>query len=360
MANETGRIGGSRAGAATQRFNGPGRVAAVREQRPGQPTRHAKPSLLMPLLVALAFAWAQSGCAWGAEGLVVEQARLGNVFLSDERVQIPVRSAGDRIDWRVEDFFGTEIAHGSLPLVAKRAVIEPKLERKGYFEVHLEASENGAVLAAGETAFAVIAPPAEIPAEESPFGVMTHFAQGWDRAIFPLIAKAGIKHIRDEQYWAMVEPEPGGFVFPQAYTAYMAEAFSHGIEPLIVMSFANDHYDDGLTPYTDAGRAGYARYGQAILDRYGDQIRVLEIWNEYNGSFADGPAAEDRPLHYTKMLEQAYRQIKSVRPDVRVLGGAAVLIPLPYLREVFRLGGLQHMDAVAVHPYRGKPEGVER
>jgi Glycosyl hydrolase catalytic core len=314
----------------------------------------------LPVLpvVALAFVWAPSGCAWGAEGLVVEQARPGNVFSSNEVVQIPVRSAGDRIDWWVEDFFGTEIANGSLPLVMGRAIIEPKLEQKGYFEVHLEARESGARLAADETAFAVIAPPGETRSEQSPFGVMTHFAQGWDRDIFPLIAMAGIKHIRDEQYWNTVEPEPGRFVFPQGYTAYMAEARSYGIEPLIVMSFANDHYDGGLTPYTDAGREGYARYGKAILDQYGDQIRALEVWNEYNGSFATGPVTADRPLHYTKMLEQAYRQIKSVRPYIKVLGGASVSIPLPYLREIFRLGGLHYMDGVVVHTY-GEPEGVE-
>ena len=162
---------------------------------------------------------------------------------------------------------------------------------------------------------------------------MTHFAQGWDRDIFPLIAEAGIKHIRDEQYWDKVEPEPGRFVFPQAYTTYMAEALSHDIQPLIIMSFANANYDEGLTPYTDGGREGYARYGKAILDQYGDDIRTLEVWNEYNGSFAQGPAAEDRAMHYTKMLEQAYLQIKSVRPDVKVLGGAAVHIALPYLRR---------------------------
>ena len=324
------------------------------------PTRAASLRLRVAASVALIFAWSTGGCAWANESLVVEQARLGNVFLSNEVVQIPVRGTADRINWRIEDFFGREVAEGTTALAHGYAVIEPDVGRKGYFEVRLEATDGDGPIATAETAFAVIAPPRDVRPEETPFGVMTHFAQGWDRDIIPLIAKAGIRHIRDEQDWDTVEPEPGRFAFPQAYTAYMAEARSHGIEPLIVMSFANDHYDDGLTPYTDAGREGYARYGEAILDQYGDQLRALEIWNEYNGSFASGPATEDRPLHYAKMLEQAYRQIKSVRPDVEVLGGAAVLIPLPYLREVFRLGGLEHMDAVVVHPYRGSPEGVER
>jgi hypothetical protein len=312
-------------------------------------------------VVVVVFLRALSGCAWGAEGLVVEQARLGNVFSPDELVQIPVRGAGDRVEWRVEDFFGATVAEGTAALSGGgRAVIEPEIGRNGYFEVRLEAVDGGASIATAETAFAVVPPPRDATPEQTPFGVMTHFAQGWDRDIIPLIARAGIRHIRDEQYWDTVEPEPGRFEFPPDFTAYMTAVRYHGIEPLIIMSFANDHYDDGLTPHTDDGREGYARYGQAILDQYGDDIRTLEVWNEYNGSFAKGPAAKDRPSHYTRMLEQAYRQIKTARPDVKVLGGAAVLIPLPYLEEIFRLGGLDHMDGVVVHPYGGSPESADR
>jgi Glycosyl hydrolase catalytic core len=337
-----------------------GSVEVARIAGLGQPARGAETALPAIGLVVFVSVLTLGSCAWGAEGLVIEQARLGNVFMADEVVQIPVRSAGERVDWRVEDFFGTTVAEGTAALSRGRAVIEPDVGQNGYFEVRLEAKDGQGTITQAETSFAVIAPPPDVSPNETPFGVMTHFAQGWDRDLIPLIAKAGIRHIRDEQYWNKAEPEPGRFEFQQAYQAYMAEAVSHGIEPLIIMSFANDHYDDGLTPYTDAGREGYARYGKEILDQYGADIRALEIWNEYNGSFAKGPAAKDRPLHYAKMLEEAYRQIKAVRPDVKVLGGAAVLIPLPYLEEVFRLGGLDHMDGVVVHPYRGQPEGVER
>jgi len=329
------------------------------DRRLERPSRSAGRLPALPVAVLL-LVCGLVGCAWGAEGLVVEQARPGNIFLSDESVQIPVRSAGDRVDWRIEDFFGTTVAEGKVALSGGHGVIEPGVGWNGYFEVELEAIQGDTAIAQAETAFAIITPFEAEQLAESPFGVMTHFAQGWDRDIIPLIAKAGIGHIRDEQYWNRVEQEPGRYVFPHAFTAYMAEARSHGIEPLIVMSFGNANYDDGLTPYTDGGREGYARYGKAILDQYGDEVRVLEVWNEYNGSFAEGPAADDRAVHYTKMLEEAYKQIKADRPDVRVFGGASVHIALPYLRDVFRLGGLDYMDGVVVHPYRGDPEGIER
>jgi hypothetical protein len=40
-------------------------------------------------------------------------------------------------------------------------------------------------------------------------------------------------------------------------------------------------------------------------------------------------------------------------------GCACVLIPTGYLEGIFKHGGLDYMDAVVLHPYRGMPEGVE-
>ena len=132
-----------------------------------------------------------------------------------------------------------------------------------------------------------------------------------------------------------------------------------GIDPLLVMTFGNPLYDGGKAPATPAGREAYARYGEELLKHYGSQIRWLEVWNEYNGTWCGGEAEKDRPKYYAEMIKAAYPKIKALRPDVKVLGFAAVVIPLPYLEGIFKHGGLQAMDAVVIHPYRGQPEGVE-
>lgn len=314
-------------------------------------------TLILPLALLVQCRFAAAG---ESPTLAIEQARLGNVFLSTEAVRIPVRSSGSRIAWTITDFFGSRVADGVTAVRGGRAVIEPSLGRNGYFEITLAAERAGKTIGETQTTFAVIPPSEPMEPEASSFGVMTHFAQGWNTDIIPLIAKAGIRHVRDEQYWKSVEREPAEYVFSEKYTGYMDALADQGIEPLIVMSFANELYDKGQTPHTKAGREGYAKYGRAILDRYGDQIRTLEIWNEYNGSFAEGPATKDRPRYYARMLKQAYQEIKSVRPDVRVLGGAVVKVPLPYLERLFQEGALNYMDAVAIHPYRKQPEGIEQ
>jgi len=202
--------------------------------------------------------------------------------------------------------------------------------------------------------------PAE-PAAEPVLGVMTHFAQGWEPELAGRVAEAGIRSVRDELYWQEVEPLRGHYVFPGLYQRYMAELRRRGISPLIELTFANKNYDGGMTPYTEEGFQGYARYGVALLRHYGTQIGAVELWNEYNGTFCSGPALADRAATYTRMIRVAYRALKAERPDIIVAGGATAGVPLPYFEHLFAQGALDSMDAVSVHPYRysSVPEGLE-
>jgi len=91
---------------------------------------------------------------------------------------------------------------------------------------------------------------AETPLE-SRIGVMTHFAQGWSPDWAWVAAIRSISTVRDELYWNTVEPRKGVYVFPREYDSYMDTLRIAGISPLIVLSFENNNYDDGLTPYSD-------------------------------------------------------------------------------------------------------------
>ncbi len=206
-------------------------------------------------------------------------------------------------------------------------------------------------------------PPAAnaVPTPDLRFGVQTHFAQGWPASWASVAAADQIPAVRDELYWNIVESSQGVYQFPAAYDDYMAALRQNNLSPLIELDFANPNYDGGQTPYTASGIAGYADYGKAVLSHYGSQIPAVEIWNEYNGSFASGPATEDEPGTYTRMLEQAYSQIKALRPDVTVVGGATAGIPLAYWQQLIQDGALGSMDALSIHPYRYNmpPEGIE-
>ncbi len=210
-------------------------------------------------------------------------------------------------------------------------------------------------------ALLLLAAPAQADRAVFRFGAQAHFGQGWSLGVLPRLSGGGITELRDELYWQVVEPAPGSFSFPANYDNYMAALRSAGIEPLITLSFENLAYDDGQTPYTPSGLAGYARYATEVLRRYGDQVPAVEIWNEYNGSFAKGPATADRAGNYLKMLQAAYPAVKSTRRDALVVGGATAGVPLPYFEKLFAAGALNSLDVISVHPYRtaSPPEGIE-
>ena len=194
------------------------------------------------------------------------------------------------------------------------------------------------------------------------FGVMTHFAHGWDPKWVCSVGQTSILDVRDELYWQTVERERGRFSFPLEYDLYMGKLKRNHIEPLIVLSFENKNYDDGATPFTDDGIVAYTRYALEVLRHYGDQIKAVEVWNEYNGTFCKGPATQDRAGTYLRMLRAVYTAIKHERPDVLVVGGGTSGIPLPYWESLLSGGGLDFMDALSVHPYRyeSAPEGLEQ
>lgn len=284
--------------------------------------------------------------------------QASNVFLSGEEATIPFESAAEVVDFRVTDFWGKDVASVTVRPARGLGVLHAPAQ-DGYFLVRARAMRAGGVLAERYTSYAVVPPHRTPDPDSSPWGVATHFAQGMNPGIIPTLKRAGIGMIRDEMYWEEVETERGRYAFKDQFARYMDAAREAGIAPLLLMTFANRLYDEGKTPWTDGGCDAFGEYGRAILDRFGDQVRWLEVWNEYNGTWCEGPAASDRPKSYVKLLRNAYAKIKAKEPRVAVLGGAAVLLPLPYFEGIFRNGGLELMDGIVIHPYRARPEGVD-
>lgn len=325
--------------------------------------RHKGRKQRCPVGIALTLLWATVHAAVAADTLTLGQAQLGNVFTSAEAVQIPVASTGTSVSWTVTDFFGVVTNGGPLVLDAQgHGTILPAPGRLGYFALHVTAARGRNPVASADSTFAVLAPTSLQIRSDSPFGVCTHFAQGWNTDVLALVSRAGIAHFRDEQYWQFVEPaltSPPTYVFPASYQAYMDAATALGLSPSLELDFANSNYDGGHTPYTVVGNAGYAGYGAALVNHYGAAVHSVQVWNEYNGSYCEGPAAANRTASYAAMLKAAYQAVKQASPTTTVVGGACVPLPLPWFEDLFAAGALDYMDVVDVHPYVDPPEGLE-
>jgi len=165
-------------------------------------------------------------------------------------------------DWQGRRQWQLELKPG------KGTVTVPELP-PGYYEIVLGQGETGQ-----RRALAVLPQPER---RSTTFGVMTHFAQGWNTDIVPAITRVGIGTVRDEQYWKSIEPRPGEYVTPEPYARYLGSLREHGIEPLQVLSFANPHYDQGQTPFSPTGRAAFAAYGRELVRRHGGALRAVEV-----------------------------------------------------------------------------------
>jgi hypothetical protein len=289
-----------------------------------------------------------------ADKIALEVPRLGHVYAPGERVSVSVAGAAKEVTWTLTDMFGESVRAGTTTIRAGQGAIVTAPGRTGWFK--LTARDDAGGTAA--TCFVVIEPPrAAAPTDR--FAVMTHFAQGWDLDILPLVARAGIGQVRDELYWQEVERTKGRFALPDAYARYLGALAEQRLKLLLVLSFANTLYDEGNTPYTVTGRAAFAAYAEYVVKMAGGRLSGVEVWNEFNGSFCKGPCEKDRPASYAALLAATYPVLKRAAPALPVGGGAAVLVPDPWFRALFDQGVLANLDAVAIHPYRAEPEGVE-
>lgn len=281
--------------------------------------------------------------------------QIGNIFLTGEPVRIGLASNGT---WQLRNLAGEVVQGGRHQGPGVLRLNFPAGER-GYYQLRFTDAATGR---RASTTLAVLEPFDLSAVSDSPFGVCTHFGQlqGSDMdldarpkespAAVPLLSRGGFKTHRDELTWKRTEPVRGACIFPHAHGRYMTACASHDVGSLIILNYNNRHYDGGNTPHTDDGLNGFANYARQIVRRYGAQLRAVEVWNEFNGTFSKGPAAK-RPESYFRLLERTYRAVKAERPCLTVVAPAAVTLPFGWLERLFSLGALEFLDAVSVHPY---------
>ncbi|MBB6673447.1 OmpL47-type beta-barrel domain-containing protein [Cohnella nanjingensis] len=293
--------------------------------------------------------------------LSVSDSVYNNTFFENEPVAFQVSTQADTLAWSVTDFWNRPVASGSQPVTGSPLTLALPRLPKGYFTLSVSAYVDDQLLKQQSKAFAVLSNdnPA-IAAADSPFGMGTHI--GWTAAstkpnFVELLKRAGVKNVRDEVPWSGMEQQKGVYQVVPMRDQYIRLLNQEGIHPLIILDYTNPFYDNNGLPYTEEGIQGYANYGNELANRYGDLIPVLEVYNEYN-SKADGT-----PSKYYNMLKKTYETIKSGHPNTKIIGPAPSYVDIMnWLENLYRLGGLNHLDAVSFHPYNfpSPPEGLEQ
>lgn len=188
------------------------------------------------------------------------------------------------------------------------------------------------------------------PVVPLPFGVNIHFTQAPEREL-NLLAEGGFRFVRMDFTWSEIEKQKGVYDFSR-YDVLVRDMTARGIRILFILDYGNPLYDEGKAPYTDEGRAAFARFTEAGVKRYAGKGILWEIWNEPNIFFwQPKPNVED----YAKLAHLVIDTIRRVAPGEFIVAPASSGFPWDFMETLGQRGVLAKLDAVTVHPYRQQP-----
>ena len=245
---------------------------------------------------------------------------------------------------RIENFWGE--AQGEMAIKAGQREFSLPMPPVGHYRMRL--TDGGRQVAYSEFSIVGKEPP---PAAryDSPYGIHPHLSQFWPEESITLLRAAGLSWMRDSIAWAHVEQQKDRLDYTVLPAATISSASSY-TNVLAVLAFGSIFHDNNSAPNSPEGFAAWRRYVRETV-KHLPKVRRFEVWNEFNSGFFtyDTPTT---PENYLKLLRAAHEEIKAVRPDAQVVGGAIVPLPWDWIESLLKLGALQYMDALSVHPYR--------
>jgi polysaccharide biosynthesis protein PslG len=197
-------------------------------------------------------------------------------------------------------------------------------------------------------------PPPPMPELPNGLGVNIHFTDP-KAGEMKMIADAGFRWIRMDFAWSTIERQKGQYDF-SAYDRLIKALEEYHIRAIFILDYSNRMYDNGQSPNSDDGRAGFAKWAAASVGHFKGHGILWEMYNEPNISFwKPKPNVED----YAKLALAVGKAIRGAEPKEVYIGPASSTIKMDFLEACFKAGCLEYWSAVSVHPYRQKdPETV--
>jgi len=80
--------------------------------------------------------------------------------------------------------------------------------------------------------------------------------------------------VRMDFVWSAIEYSKGRYDF-SAYDRLLHALDPYKVRPLFIFDYANDFYDGGLSPHTEAGRAAMAKWAAASVTHFSCSISTV-------------------------------------------------------------------------------------
>jgi len=195
---------------------------------------------------------------------------------------------------------------------------------------------------------------------------------------------AGVQTLRLNFNWRVIEVAPNAYDW-SLYDRYVLDAAQHNMTLLPVLFDAPDFYSTkparrpkrGFYPPRD--NADMARFAQAAVQRYGPNgslwarnptvpphpITSWQIWNEPNLNVYWNPKSNAQ--QYLAMLQTVGAAIKAVDPTAEIVTAGlpdsflkTAIRLQPYLKGLYKNGGTNAFDTVAINSYAVSPKYLNK
>jgi polysaccharide biosynthesis protein PslG len=281
------------------------------------------------------------------------------VRVEGESIEIPVavgalpEDAGGEVlvELTLTDLDGGKETYQS-PAKPGKAVAVRVAPPNGWYAVSARLKSGGKFI--GEVESSIVVLP-DLPVDRSdaaalrnPFGVCVHFGNPvYNRwTVRELLRLSGLRWVRDNLYWAYVEPEgPGQYALPESVLANVMALRAVGIRSLLILGFGCPWYDHAAPE----AHAPFERMSEFAARALAGVVDHFEIWNEPN---AFGRLT---PELYPPILKAGYRGVKRGNPEAFVVGiggAAAGGWSNQYIHGgIIPQDAVTFMDTFSIHPY---------
>jgi len=184
--------------------------------------------------------------------------------------------------------------------------------------------------------------------DQSPWGVAS--GAEWLSAypIFnPRLKDAGVHWLRAFYEWQDLQPSPGYWNFAAA-DHLVENARLNGIHLTAGFNYLARwaSADGGTRRFPIKDMQFWRDYVGQLVGRYHHDIKYWEVWNEFDGGFAENGS----PKIYADLVREASISAKAVDPGAKI-GLSVANFDVGFLDAAIKAGAAGYFDYICVHPY---------
>jgi len=162
-----------------------------------------------------------------------------------------------------------------------------------------------------------------------------------------MLRQAGVGWLRGFYEWQTIQPREGYWNWAQP-DHLVENARSNSIHLTGVFAYLAPwaSADGGTRKFPIKNIQSWRDYVAAMVARYHADIKYWEVWNEFNGSFAENGS----PQIYAELVREAFDTAKKIDPTAKI-GMSVANFDVGFLDAAIKAGAANHFDYICVHPY---------